>query len=87
MLESSEFQLEVLRQGITHFAALGAIQRTTLFVRLQQRLAVMDKSKTCHGMDGGHGGKGWNPVCKNRFLELALSPLQKGKFTFPLYIA
>lgn len=72
MFESSDFQLEVLHQGITRFAALGEIQRTTLFVRLRRWLAVMDKSKTCRGMGEGQGGKGWNPVCKNSFLRSTL---------------
>lgn len=56
MLES-DFQLEVLLQGIIHFSALGAVQRTTSFVRLQQWLGFPDKSKTCRDQGRGGGGK------------------------------
>lgn len=57
-LESSEFQLEVLLQGITHFSTLGAVQKATSFVRLWQWLGFLDKSKTCRGQ----GGVGWGGV-------------------------
>lgn len=80
LLDSRHFQ--VLLQGITHFSALGAAQRTTSVVRLQQWLGFPEKkSKICQGQ-GVRGWKEGKPVHKTSFLGSALSLLQKAKFIF-----
>lgn len=82
LLDSRHFQLKVLLQGITHFSALGAAQRTTSVVELQQWLGFPGKkSKICHGQ-GVRGWKEGKPVHKTSFLGSALPLLQKGKFIF-----